>query len=153
MRSRVRRAPANQLPGDHARLPPEQAALEHRHDRRFAARGNGERPDQGLLRPGRRVLAQSAPPSLTQPEMRRTLRGKTVVITGASSGIGAEAARQFAALGATVAVVGRSKEKTDAVAQSVGGRSHLADFTQMDDVRRLSADLLADYEQIEILAN
>jgi NAD(P)-dependent dehydrogenase (short-subunit alcohol dehydrogenase family) len=81
------------------------------------------------------------------------LRGKTVVITGASSGIGAEAARQFAALGATVAVVGRSEEKTTAVADSIGGRPHLADFTRLDDVRRLAADLLAGYEQIDILAN
>ncbi|HEY3902515.1 MAG TPA: SDR family NAD(P)-dependent oxidoreductase [Streptosporangiaceae bacterium] len=85
--------------------------------------------------------------------MRDSLRGKTVVITGASSGIGAEAARQFAGLGATVAVVGRSKEKTEAVAQSAGGQAYLADFTQLDDVRRLAADLLADYEQIDILAN
>lgn len=81
------------------------------------------------------------------------MRGKTVVITGASSGIGAEAARQFAALGATVAVVGRSKEKTAAVAERVGGRPHLADFTRLDDVRRLAADLLAGYEHIDILAN
>lgn len=35
------------------------------------------------------------------------LRGKTVVRTGASSGIGAKAARLLAGLGATVAVVGR----------------------------------------------
>jgi NAD(P)-dependent dehydrogenase (short-subunit alcohol dehydrogenase family) len=81
------------------------------------------------------------------------LRGKTVVITGASSGIGAEAARQFAALGATVAVVGRSPEKTAAVARSIGGRSHPADFTRLDDVRRLAAELLADHEQIDVLAN
>jgi len=40
------------------------------------------------------------------------LRGRTVVITGATSGIGAEAARRLAELGATVAVVGRSAEKT-----------------------------------------
>jgi NAD(P)-dependent dehydrogenase (short-subunit alcohol dehydrogenase family) len=81
------------------------------------------------------------------------LRGKTVVITGASSGIGAEAACQFAGLGATVAVVGRSKEKTEAVARSAGGQAYLADFTKLDDVRRLAAELLAGYEQIDILAN
>jgi NAD(P)-dependent dehydrogenase (short-subunit alcohol dehydrogenase family) len=81
------------------------------------------------------------------------VRGKTVVITGASSGIGAEAARRLAGLGATVAVVGRSREKTEAVAESVGGRPHLADFTRLDDVRRLAAELLTNYEQLDILAN
>jgi NAD(P)-dependent dehydrogenase (short-subunit alcohol dehydrogenase family) len=81
------------------------------------------------------------------------LRGKTVVITGASSGIGAEAARQFAELGATVAVVGRSPEKTAAVARRTGGQAHLVDYGRLDDVRRLAADLLAAHERIDILAN
>jgi NAD(P)-dependent dehydrogenase (short-subunit alcohol dehydrogenase family) len=79
--------------------------------------------------------------------------GKTVVITGASSGIGAEAARQFAEMGATVAVVGRSPEKTAAVAQRVGGRAHFADYGRLDDVRRLAAELLVAYDRIDVLAN
>lgn len=81
------------------------------------------------------------------------LAGKTVVITGASSGIGAAAARRFAELGASVAVVGRSAEKTAAVAQRIGGRAHLADYGRLDDVRRLAAGLLAAHERIDILAN
>jgi NAD(P)-dependent dehydrogenase (short-subunit alcohol dehydrogenase family) len=89
---------------------------------------------------------------MTHSEPQR-LRGRTVVITGASSGIGAEAARQFAELGATVAVVGRSPEKTAAIARRIGGRAHLADYGRLDDVRRLAADLLAAYERIDILAN
>ena len=75
------------------------------------------------------------------------------MITGASSGIGAEAARRLAELGATVAVVGRSPEKTAAVARRIGGRAHVADYGRLDDVRRLAADLLAAYERIDILAN
>ncbi|MCG7210098.1 SDR family NAD(P)-dependent oxidoreductase [Streptomyces arenae] len=81
------------------------------------------------------------------------LRGKTVVITGASSGIGAEAARRFSELGATVAVVGRSAQKTEAVADRIGGRPHLADYSSLDNVRRLAAELLSVYERIDILAN
>ena len=75
------------------------------------------------------------------------------MITGASSGIGAEAARRLAELGATVVVVGRSPEKTAAVARRIGGRAHLADYGRLDDVRRLAADLLAAYERIDVLAN
>lgn len=81
------------------------------------------------------------------------MRGQTVVITGASSGIGAEAARRLADLGATVAVVGRSAEKTASVARACGGQAHLADFTRLGDVRRLAEELLAAYEQIDVLAN
>lgn len=83
----------------------------------------------------------------------RELRGKVVVITGASAGIGAEAARRFTELGATVAVVGRSREKTSAVAAEIGGRAHLADFASLDSVRRVADELLAHYERIDILAN
>lgn len=81
------------------------------------------------------------------------LRGKTVVVTGASSGIGAEAACRFRELGATVAVVGRSPQKTEAVAKRVGGQPHLVDYGRLDDVSRLAAELLAAYERIDILAN
>ncbi|WP_158847685.1 SDR family NAD(P)-dependent oxidoreductase [Saccharothrix deserti] len=80
-------------------------------------------------------------------------QGKTVVVTGASAGIGEAAARRFAELGATVAVVGRSPEKTAAVAAQVGGRAHLVDYGSLDDVRRLAADLLDTYERIDVLAN
>ena len=83
----------------------------------------------------------------------RQLHGKTIVITGASSGIGAEAAARLAGLGATVAVVGRSPEKTAAVAERIGGQAHTADYGRLDDVRRLAADLLAAYERIDVLAN
>jgi NAD(P)-dependent dehydrogenase (short-subunit alcohol dehydrogenase family) len=64
------------------------------------------------------------------------------VVTGASSGIGAAAARRFAERGATVAVVGRSPHKTAAVAEAIGGQAHLADYGRLADVRRLAQELL-----------
>jgi NAD(P)-dependent dehydrogenase (short-subunit alcohol dehydrogenase family) len=83
----------------------------------------------------------------------RPLRGKTVVITGASAGVGAAAAVKLSASGATVAVVGHSPEKTAAIAQRTGGQAHLADFGRLDDVRRLAAELLDAYGRIDVLAN
>ncbi|MET8976343.1 SDR family NAD(P)-dependent oxidoreductase [Streptomyces sp. NPDC004539] len=83
----------------------------------------------------------------------RALRGKVVVITGASAGIGAEAARRFAELGATVAVVGRSREKTAAVATRIGARAHTADFASLDSVREVAGELLAAHDRIDMLVN
>lgn len=81
------------------------------------------------------------------------LAGRTVVLTGASAGIGAAAARRLAELGATVAVVGRSPEKTRAVAAAIGARAHLADFARFDEVRALAGELLGAYPRIDVLAN
>ncbi|MCU1569546.1 MAG: short-chain dehydrogenase [Naasia sp.] len=81
------------------------------------------------------------------------IAGRTVVITGASSGIGAAAARALAALGAELAVVGRNPERTQAVADSVRGTAFVADFGRLDDVRRLGEQLLERYPRIHVLAN
>lgn len=79
--------------------------------------------------------------------------GRTVVITGASDGIGAAAARQLTDAGHRVVVVGRSEAKTRAVADPLGAPFHLADFTRLDDVRRLAGELAAAYPRIDVLAN
>ncbi|MEU4676270.1 SDR family NAD(P)-dependent oxidoreductase [Micromonospora sp. NPDC023737] len=81
------------------------------------------------------------------------MAGRTVVITGASAGLGAEAARRLARLGATVAVVGRSPEKTAAVAREVGAEPLVADFARLTDVRELAGTLLDRYPRIDVLAN
>jgi NAD(P)-dependent dehydrogenase (short-subunit alcohol dehydrogenase family) len=81
------------------------------------------------------------------------MEGKTIVITGASAGVGAAAARQLAELGAEVVVVGRSPEKTAAVAASIGVEPLVADFARLDDVRRLAAQLLERCPRIDVLAN
>ena len=78
---------------------------------------------------------------------------KIIVITGASDGIGAAAARRLHADGHTVVVVGRSAEKTHAVASALGADSFVADFTRLDDVERLAAELNAAYPRIDVLAN
>jgi len=81
------------------------------------------------------------------------MSGKTVIITGASDGIGAAAARRLAASGDQVVIVGRSPEKTAAVAKELGAHHLLADFSRLDDVRALAAALLERYPRIDVLAN
>lgn len=78
---------------------------------------------------------------------------RTIVLTGASDGIGAAASRQLAASGARLILVGRSLEKTKAVAAATGAEYHIADYTRLDDVRRLAAELRASCERINVLAN
>lgn len=78
---------------------------------------------------------------------------QTVVITGASDGIGAAAAHQLAAGGHRVVVVGRSPEKTAAVAGQIDAPFHVADFTDLAQVRTLAEALLAAYPRIDVLVN
>ncbi|MBD8660365.1 SDR family NAD(P)-dependent oxidoreductase [Frigoribacterium sp. CFBP 8754] len=90
--------------------------------------------------------------TVTLPAPAR-LDDRTVVITGASSGIGRAAAVALSGLGATVAVVGRNAERTRRVADEVGGQAYLADFTDLAAVRSLGEQLLADHPRIHVLAN
>lgn len=78
---------------------------------------------------------------------------RTIVITGASDGIGASAARSLAAEGDHIAVVGRTASKVEKVAAEVGGRPFVADFAKLTDVERLAGELLDAYPRIDILAN
>ena len=78
---------------------------------------------------------------------------RTIVITGASDGIGAEAAHVLAHRGEHVVVVGRSPDKTEAVAKAIGAPFYTADFSRLDDVRDLASQLLADHPRIDVLAN
>ena len=84
-----------------------------------------------------------------------SMEGKTVVVTGESSGIGAAAARALADLGATVAVVGRNPERTGEVAQQClgRGRAFVADMSSLDAVAALAEQLAAAYPVIDVLAN
>ncbi|MCR2784216.1 MULTISPECIES: SDR family NAD(P)-dependent oxidoreductase [unclassified Microbacterium] len=78
---------------------------------------------------------------------------RTIVITGASDGIGAAAAGQLHDAGERVVVVGRDPGKTRAVAEPIGAPWHIADFSDLAQVRQLAADLLETYPRIDVLAN
>ena len=86
-----------------------------------------------------------------------------VVVTGASDGIGAAAARRLHRDGAQVVVIGRSAGKTAAVADELATQGHpddhreverhTVDFARLDDVRALAAELLGRHPRIDVLAN
>jgi dehydrogenase/reductase SDR family protein 12 len=78
------------------------------------------------------------------------LAGRTVVVTGATSGIGLAAAEGVARLGATTILVGRNAEKLETAARSLratvpsaGFRTEVADLSTMASVRELAARLRA----------
>ncbi len=91
--------------------------------------------------------------------MASDLKGKVVLITGASTGIGAAAARAFARLGSRLLVhYNASKEAAEVVARDikeVGGEAHLVggDVTQTANVKRIVAESLAAYGRIDVLIN
>ncbi|MFT4185635.1 MAG: SDR family NAD(P)-dependent oxidoreductase [Micrococcaceae bacterium] len=78
---------------------------------------------------------------------------KTIVITGASDGIGAAASKQLADTNTRLIIVGRSPEKTKKVAEEIGAEYHLTDFAHLDEVRELAIALNESCERIDVLAN
>ncbi len=81
------------------------------------------------------------------------MAGRTVLVTGASDGIGAVAAKDLAAKGATVLVTGRSADKLRPIAEAVGTEPLIADFSRLDDVRRLGAEVSERVEHLDLLMN
>ncbi|MET3810701.1 SDR family NAD(P)-dependent oxidoreductase [Arthrobacter sp. UYEF3] len=81
------------------------------------------------------------------------MTARTIIITGASDGIGAAAARALTAQGEHVVVVGRSAEKTARIAGGIGAEYFVADFAELAQVRRLAAQLKEKYPRIDVLAN
>src|SRR5689334_12398949 len=84
-----------------------------------------------------------------------------VVLTGATRGIGQAAAVQLAKRGADLALVGRDSERVadvvreaqEAAPGSASVDGYTADLAQLDEVRRLAAELKARYPRIDVLAN
>lgn len=77
------------------------------------------------------------------------LAGKTVLLTGASGGIGGAIAEALHAEGATLVLSGRREAELAALAERVDGRVVVADLAQRDDVTRL----LAEAGEIDVLVS
>lgn len=86
------------------------------------------------------------------PLERLRLDGKTAVVTGATSGLGLEAAGMLARQGAEVCLVGRDPEKTERARSRVeGATSELADLSLMHEVRAFAARFAAAHERLDVL--
>jgi NAD(P)-dependent dehydrogenase (short-subunit alcohol dehydrogenase family) len=88
------------------------------------------------------------------------VRGKTILITGASSGIGFHAAIDLASRGARIAMVGRDPYRSETAAREVAARSgskdvsmFLCDFSSQAAVRRLAETLRGRYDRLDGLVN
>ncbi len=110
------------------------------------------------------VLASMRPPRLpTLLRYRRDhetveLKGKRILLTGASSGIGEAAAAKLADCGATVVVVARRRDLLDALVTRIaeaGGdaRAHACDLSDLDAVDDLVAAVEAELGGVDILVN
>ena len=89
-----------------------------------------------------------------------SMSGRTVVITGATSGLGLSAAHTLARLGARVVLVGRNPDKAERARQDILAASgsdnvtvQLADLGLMSEVRNLAARLLESEPAIHVLIN
>ena len=88
------------------------------------------------------------------------MKGKTVVATGATSGIGEAAALALAGMGARMVLVARDEargratmEKVEAKAPGLGHRLHLADLSSMAETRRVGAAIAASEKRVDALIN
>lgn len=83
-----------------------------------------------------------------------------ILITGSTDGLGKRVARDLAGRGAAVLLHGRSREKGEATLQEIQDETgnkkvsyYNADFSSLDAVRRLSEELRAEQERLDILIN
>ena len=88
------------------------------------------------------------------------LQGKIILVTGATNGIGLEAAKALAAQGATIIGVGRNPQKcADAAAQikAAAGNSAVeflvGDLSRQSEVRRVAAEFKQKYARLDVLLN
>ncbi|MEW5869321.1 MAG: SDR family oxidoreductase [Chloroflexota bacterium] len=87
------------------------------------------------------------------------MQNKTILITGATSGIGRASAEELARMGATVVVVGRSEARCQQVVagiQAVGNPDCaylLANLSDMGQVRRLAQQFRERYDRLDVLLN
>lgn len=100
------------------------------------------------------------PPEEQKGSGMQPVQQQTVLVTGATDGLGKALARELASRGATVLVHGRSQARLEDALREIreatasdGLRPYLADFSSLDDVRRLAQEVERDHDRIDVLIN
>jgi NAD(P)-dependent dehydrogenase (short-subunit alcohol dehydrogenase family) len=106
-------------------------------------------PDE-LMRLGRRLQGNVS--------LEKAVRGRLVMVTGASSGIGKAAALKVAEAGGIALLVARTPEKLEAAREQIeaaGGVAHIhrADLSDFDDIERMAEEVLEQHGHVDILVN
>jgi NAD(P)-dependent dehydrogenase (short-subunit alcohol dehydrogenase family) len=90
----------------------------------------------------------------------RPVDEQTILVTGATDGLGRALARELAARGATVLLHGRSKQRLEdtrrEIATATGSdrlRTYLADLASLEQVRRLGREVAGDQRRLDVLVN
>ncbi len=88
------------------------------------------------------------------------IEGKSVLITGSTSGLGHETAKRLIAGGATVLLHGRNRERVDRALAELGGdgrgagpRGFAADLSSLDETRRLAREVAGATDRLDLLVN
>lgn len=88
------------------------------------------------------------------------MQGKTIVITGATSGVGQAAAEKLAAMGARIVAVARNRDRGEATLarlRKAGPKAdhaiHYADLSRITEMRRVGGEIAAAEPRIDVLIN
>lgn len=89
-----------------------------------------------------------------------SLKEKTVLITGATDGLGKEVAKRVAAAGATLLLHGRNRAKGENILEEIKAATsndniyyYNADFSSLQEVKHLSEDVLSNHSSLHVLIN
>jgi acyl-CoA synthetase (AMP-forming)/AMP-acid ligase II/NAD(P)-dependent dehydrogenase (short-subunit alcohol dehydrogenase family) len=118
----------------------------------------------GLARRAQARLVRAAEPLVNPPselgegELRAAVGGKTVLVTGASYGLGEATARRLGAAGATVLLTARSGERLERIAAEIraaGGEAdfHTADMTDTGSLEALAEWVLAEHGHADVVVS
>jgi NAD(P)-dependent dehydrogenase (short-subunit alcohol dehydrogenase family) len=90
----------------------------------------------------------------------RDLENKTILVTGATDGIGKGVALELARNGANLLLHGRDPDRLEKTLADIKAKTHndnletyLADFSSLEDVRRLAANVTDRHQRLDVLIN
>jgi NAD(P)-dependent dehydrogenase (short-subunit alcohol dehydrogenase family) len=81
------------------------------------------------------------------------VKGRVVLVTGASRGIGLCASRALAGMGARVLMVSRDRDRGERARAQAGGELYVADLSSQRSIRALAAEVIANEPRLDVLIN